>query len=95
MSLEDFKRAWRELEIEEANRGFLGHLIAYIIINCFLAFVNLYTSPGDLWFPFVLAGWGIGLAFHFAFSRPRFVISGWEEKVAKIESRMRRGSTSQ
>lgn len=90
MSLEDFKSAWKELEIEEANKAFMAHLIAYIIVNCFLAFVNLYGSPGYLWFPWVLAAWGIGLAFHFAFSRPRFVVSEWEEKVAKIESRIRR-----
>lgn len=90
MSLEDFKRAWRELEIEEANRAFIAHLIAYIIINGFLTFINLYTSPGYLWFPFVLAGWGIGLAFHFAFSRQKFVVSEWEEKIAKIEAKMRR-----
>lgn len=93
MSLEDFKKAWRELEKEEANKAFLIHLIAYTIVNCFLAFVNLYTSSEYLWFPFVLAGWGIGLAFHFAFSRSRFVVSEWEEKVAKIEARMRKGAS--
>ncbi|MEM2273641.1 MAG: 2TM domain-containing protein [Candidatus Bathyarchaeia archaeon] len=95
MSLEDFKKAWKELEVEEANRAFIAHFIAYIIVNGFLTFVNLYISPGYLWFPLVLAGWGIGLAFHFAFSRPRFVISDLEEKIAKIEARMRRRISSQ
>lgn len=92
MSLEDFKKAWRELEVEEANRAFITHLTSYIIVNCFLVFLNVYTSPEYLWFPFVSAGWGIGLAFHFVFSRRRFVVSNWEEKVAKIESKMRRGA---
>jgi len=32
VSLEDFKEAWKELEIEEAKRDFATHLIAYIII---------------------------------------------------------------
>lgn len=93
MSLEDFKRAWRELEIEEAEREFIGHLVVYIVINCFLIFVNLYTNPMRLWFPWVLAGWGIGLALHYAFSRPRFIIPKWEEKVARIEARMKRSSS--
>jgi hypothetical protein len=84
-SIEDFKQAWKEVEIEEAERGFLTHLIIYIIVNAFLIFINLYTSPKSLWFPWPLAGWGVGLAFHFAFSRERFVIAEWEEKVGKIE----------
>jgi len=29
-SVEDFKRAWKELEIEEAKKKFLAHLAAYI-----------------------------------------------------------------
>ncbi|MCX8171720.1 MAG: 2TM domain-containing protein [Candidatus Bathyarchaeota archaeon] len=95
MSLEDFKRAWREIEIEEAHKGFMVHLAAYVIVNGFLVFVNLYASPGYLWFPWILAGWGIGLAFHFVFSRSRFVVSDWEEKVAKIESRVKKSSSSQ
>jgi len=86
-SVEDFKQAWKELEVEEAKKGFLAHLAAYVIVNAFLIFINLYASPRHIWFPWVLGGWGIGLAFHFVFSRERFVISDWEEKCAKIELR--------
>lgn len=80
------------MEIEEANRSFLTHLVAYIIVNAFLIIVNLYASRDILWFPWVLVGWGLGLAFHFAFSRKRFVLYEWEEKVAKIELRARKKS---
>jgi hypothetical protein len=66
VSLEDFKEAWKELEIEEAKRGFAAHLIAYIIVNSFLVFVNLYARSEYLWVPWVLAAWGIGITFHFA-----------------------------
>lgn len=89
-SLEDFKEAWKELELEEARTVFIAHLTSYVIINSFLVFVNLYLSPDSLWFPWAMGGWGIGLAFHFVFSRPRFTVSSWEEKVAKIEYRARR-----
>jgi len=90
MSLEDFKRAWRELEVEEARKGFLRHLAAYVIVNIFLIFVNLYADPQDIWFVWPLAGWGVGLAFHFVGSRRRFVLDSWERKVARIELRMRK-----
>lgn len=87
--LEDFKKTWIELEVEEANRSFLAHLASYIIINVFLIFINLYTSPKTIWFIWPLLGWGIGLAFHAVFSRKRFVVAGCEAKIAKVEMKMR------
>lgn len=91
-SVEDFKQAWKELELEEAKRGFLSHLASYVIVNVFLISINLLTSPGSLWFYWVILGWGIGLAFHFVFSRKQFVISEWEKKVGRIEIRAREKS---
>lgn len=91
VSVEEFKEAWKEIEIEEAKKGFLAHLYVYVIVNVFLALVNHLTSPDQLWFYWVPLAWGIGLAFHFAFSRESFVISVWEGKVAKVEMRARKG----
>lgn len=91
ISVEEFKHAWKEIEIEEAKRGFLVHFSAYAIVNTFLALVNYFTSPDQFWFHWILLAWGIGLAFHFVFSRERFVIPDWEEKVAKVEMRARKG----
>ncbi|MEM0453727.1 MAG: 2TM domain-containing protein [Sulfolobales archaeon] len=91
-SLDDFKNAWKKLEIEEAKSDFLAHFTSYVIVNMFLLFVNLYTTPRHLWFLWVLAAWGVGLAFHYVFSRERFVVSNWEKKVAKIEFYMRKSS---
>lgn len=45
---------------------FASHLISYIIVNTFLVVLNLVTSPHTFWVAWVLMGWGIGLAFHFA-----------------------------
>ncbi|MEM3507376.1 MAG: 2TM domain-containing protein [Candidatus Bathyarchaeia archaeon] len=87
-SIEDFKQVWKELEVE-AKRGFISHFAAYIIVNIFIVFVNFLTSPRVLWFYWVLLGWGIGLAFHFVFSREKFVISEWEKKAGRIEVRMK------
>ncbi|MEM1756940.1 MAG: 2TM domain-containing protein [Candidatus Bathyarchaeia archaeon] len=89
MSIDDFKQAWKEMEIEEAKRGFMAHLAAYIIMNIFLIFINLLTSPHRLWFYWVLLAWGIGLAFHFVFSREQFVVSEWEKKAGRVEIRLK------
>ena len=45
-------------------RGFLIHLLVYIIVICGLAALNMTTNPNHLWFPWVLIGWGLGLAAH-------------------------------
>lgn len=96
ISLEDFKEALKELPVIEARRGFIIHLTAYIIVNSFLIFINLWTAPDILWFPFPLAGWGIGLAFHYLASRPSSIIEEAEKEIAFIEyharNRKRKGS---
>ncbi len=48
----------------ERRRGYYSHLATYLIINTFLFFINLISSPGEFWFFYPLLGWGIGLAFH-------------------------------
>ncbi|MEM2189281.1 MAG: 2TM domain-containing protein [Nitrososphaerota archaeon] len=59
----------KEIEVEEAKRNFLAHLAAYVIVNTFLFFINLLTSPKALWVHWVILGWGMDLAFHFIFPR--------------------------
>jgi len=84
VTLEEFIEAWKEHEIKEARKGFISHLLAYIVVNAFLIFVNLWTSFGVIWFIWPLAGWAIGLAFHGYFSRPSQVISNLEKKQSYI-----------
>jgi hypothetical protein len=45
-------------------RGFLIHLLVYIVVVGGLAALNMITNPNHLWFSWVLIGWGIGLAAH-------------------------------
>jgi len=35
--------------------------VKYLVVNAFLVFVNLMTTPNYLWVLWVIAGWGIGL----------------------------------
>ncbi|MEM2652730.1 MAG: 2TM domain-containing protein [Nitrososphaerota archaeon] len=90
MSLEEFKEAWKEHKVKEARRGFIAHLTAYIIVNAFLVFINLWTSHSNIWFVWPLAGWGLGLVFHYVFSRPSYVIDDVEKEAAIIESLARK-----
>lgn len=45
-------------------KGFYMHAFQYVIVITGLAVLNLFTSPGYLWFMWAAAGWGIGLAAH-------------------------------
>jgi len=84
VTLEEFLEAWKEYEIKEASKGFQSHLVVYIIINAFLIFINLWTSPGSIWFIWSLAGWAVGLSLHGYFSRPKQVIDSTERKQSYI-----------
>jgi hypothetical protein len=71
-------------------RGFYNHLFNYIVINSFLAVLNVLTDPSYLWFFWVAGGWGLAVAFH-AYST--FATGGipgrrWEER--KIRELMER-----
>ncbi len=59
----------RELALRslKRKRGFLTHLVSYIIVNAFLWVVYVFgalSSEPHAWWPWplvVMAGWGIGL----------------------------------
>ena len=45
-------------------RIFLGHLVAYVLVTAISAGINLWLTPGTLWWPWVLIGWGVAVATH-------------------------------
>lgn len=90
--IEDFKQAWKEVEVREAKRNFLAHFATYVIVNAFLSLINLLTSPGALWVHWVILAWGVGLVLHFIFSREWFVVAEWEKKAGRVEIRFREKS---
>lgn len=69
----------------ESIKGFYGNLVAYIIVNAVLIFINLYTSPKHLWFYWPLLWWGFGVLFHGLKVFEVFPSMGkdWEERKIK------------
>jgi 2TM domain-containing protein len=49
---------------DHAMRGFVIHLGIFVVVVGLLAALNLYRHPDHIWFIWVLAGWGIGVAAH-------------------------------
>jgi hypothetical protein len=46
------------------KREFMGHLLAYVLVNGLLVGIWAATGAGFFWPVFPLLGWGIGLVFH-------------------------------
>ncbi len=71
-------------------REFYKHVVVYAVVNAGLVVINLLDSPGTLWFPWPLLGWGVGLALHaFTVLGPsRWNTRAWEERqIQKIMER--------
>lgn len=46
------------------QHGFYVHLTIYLLVVSALAILNLWRSPGHLWFLWAAFGWGIGVLSH-------------------------------
>lgn len=74
ITLEEYKKAYREIIMEEEKKGFITHLVVYIFVNILLIIINMIYSPEVIWFFYPLIGWGIGLFLNYLFS------IRWKEK---------------
>jgi len=84
MESNDERYAAARKQVEE-EKGFYSHLASYVLVNLFLFFVDLFTSPGHWWFYWPLLGWGIGLASHGVnvFGKAGLFSKKWEERRIK------------
>jgi|WetSurMetagenome_2_1015567.scaffolds.fasta_scaffold105839_1 hypothetical protein len=78
----------------EEKKGFYTHLASYVVVNAMLVIIWAITNPGYPWFIWPLAGWGIGVIFHFlgvfAFNKG----TAWESKeIEKEAERLRKEGT--
>jgi hypothetical protein len=78
----------RAKKIVEEKKGFYTHFAVYVCVNTLLIVIWAVTGAGFPWFIFPLAGWGIGVLFHFlgifVFNKE----TGWEKR--QIEKEMER-----
>ncbi|MDY8137389.1 2TM domain-containing protein [Aquimarina sp. 2201CG5-10] len=88
---EEQRRYERAKKKVQEEKGFYGHLTAYIIVNVFLLFINLDFSSRDYtdwsgWSILITPVlWGIGLFFHWigVFGKNPFFSKNWEERKIK------------
>lgn len=88
ITLEDYKKAYKEIIAEEEKRDFLIHLVVYVLINAMLIAMNFLYSPEVIWFFYPLLGWGIGITAHYL-GAVRWIEKTLKEKEAKAEYRAR------
>jgi len=87
ISLEQYKKGYREVVSEEEKRDFLRHLVVYVLVNVMLIAINLIYSPEVIWFFYPLIGWGIGISMHYL--SVRWIQKELNEREAKAEYRAR------
>jgi len=83
----------RDLAIKaiKKKRDFWNHVIAYCIVNAFLVGIWFWTGAGYFWPGWVLAGWGIGVAFNAWDTYGRGSRPITEEEIQREIDRQRRG----
>ena len=86
ITLEDYKRADRQLEREQARRGFTLHAIVYALVMTGLIILNLTVATAFPWAVFPLVGWGIGLTLHYLFGL-RWADTAITDRQTRIEQR--------
>ncbi len=65
ITLSQYQKANREMQIKDAKRGFMANLAAYTIVNSTLITANILLVPVFPWAIFPLLGWGFGVAMHY------------------------------
>jgi hypothetical protein len=86
ITLADYKRADRQLEREQARRGFTIHAIVYGLVTTGLIILNLTVATEFPWAVFPLVGWGIGLTAHYLFGL-RWINKTITDRQTRIEQR--------
>ena len=65
ISLDEYKKAYKQMEVEKKKRGFLVHLALYAVANAIIIAYGRIYYPNSLWFYIPPIGWGAGILAHF------------------------------
>lgn len=66
--IEEYKKAYREIVVDEEKRGFLAHLTVYVLVNAMFVAINFIYSSRLNWSLYPLLGWGSGVSMHYLYS---------------------------
>lgn len=72
-------------ELARKRVEFRTHLVVYLITNVFLWLIWYFTGQGYLWPIWPMAGWGIGLVFHYIFEYRSSRLFSEEEEYQKLK----------
>ena len=67
ITVQDYQAADRAVAVEESRRGFSIHVVTFVLANAAMVIANLALARGDIWYPYPLLGWGLGLFLHYLF----------------------------
>ncbi len=84
ITLEDYKRADRQLGRQEVRRGFMIDAILYAVVMTGLIILNLTVANETLWAVFPMVGWGIGLTLQYLLGL-RWVTRSIIDRQTRIE----------
>jgi hypothetical protein len=75
-------------ELARKRVDFRAHLVVYFVTNAALWIIWFLTGQGYVWPVWPMAGWGIGVIFHYLFDyRPSRLLSE-EEENNKLKKEM-------
>ena len=72
-------------ELARKRVDFRRHLVVYFVTNAVLWTIWLVTGQGYLWPVWPLAGWGIGVLFHYIFEYRSSSLLSEEEEYKKLK----------
>jgi hypothetical protein len=75
-------------ELARKRVEFRVHLVVYCVTNAALWTIWFFTGQGYLWPVWPMAGWGIGLAFHYMFEYHPASFLSEEEEYKKLKTKM-------
>ena len=75
-------------ELARKRVDFKSHLIVYCVINAALWTIWFVTGRGYLWPVWPMAGWGIGVLFHYLFDYRASRFLSEEKEYDKLKKKM-------